>query len=233
MQNQLERRPDHPTGMVVRLRFSTMLWLLAVALVGGVMVGRWLGGTPSAAALAQESDATPISAAESAELEALRTQVAQTPEPAVCTPQPTPTAAAPTPTPTLVPASPSGAPLSYLQGAWTVTVTGASQVAGSDAVTATGMFLQIGLTVVNNTANPESFPFHDLQLVDAQGRTFVLASGAMTTLLGPGWAFRIAPALESEQAAIFDVATDAGSTFTLQSTEDPTFRVAVELVVRG
>jgi hypothetical protein len=202
---------------------SVAVWIAALALLVGVG-GRALPGSGAGAA-ANEPDATATRAAELEELDRLRTQVA---EPVICTPAPSPTA---TLSPTPVPPAPMGEELSYA-GDWTVVVTGLAP-APSGGGEAKGRFVQVSLTATNTAGGKRRFPFSDLRLVDAQGRTFMPSAAATSKLYGAAVAIPVDPWLPADFVIVFDVAVDAGPAFVLESATDPTFRVAVEVQVFG
>jgi hypothetical protein len=198
-------------------------WLIVSALVLGFFVGRVASDGPGASAAASEPDATATRSAEVAELDALRTQVAQ--QPSAC-PE------TPVVTPTLVPAGEMDQPYSYTD-AWTVIVHDAQPVTAPAEVKPNGALLRVNLTLANNGSKRELFPFLDLVLVDSQNRTFLVSLGGSNAIIGADWNFFIDPSIPVDKSVIFDVATDAGTSFVLQSTSEPTFRVNVEVVQRG
>jgi hypothetical protein len=210
-------------------------WGLALIIAGVVLMG-FLAGRVSTADSARAQDATPdataISESEREELNRLRTQVAQT---VVCTPPPTaiPTVEpSPTATPTPVPPKAMGESLEYVDG-WTVVVNSLTIPGTSDRISPAGKFLQVSLTVTNNSDENRSFPFRDLSLVDEQGRSFRMSDEATTQYYGPSWYLGSDPYLPADFTVLFDVAADAGSNFILESRADPTFRVAVQMQVLG
>jgi hypothetical protein len=184
-----------------------------------------IGGTDSAQA---------TQTAEHTELDRLRTQVAQTPSPAVCAPPPTSTptpSSTPTVVPTLVPPVAEGQPLPYA-GNWTVAVDDVSLLPNFADLTPQGIYAKVSLTITNNSSVAHAFPYGDLDLRDVQGRTFVTPV-EVKTLNEAGWFSPFPPNLPTEGFIIFDIATDATGPFILESTKDPTFRVQIELQARG
>jgi hypothetical protein len=213
-----------------RVRPGAGFWWGVVAVALAVAVVR-VGAGGAAGAPARQDDAaaqaTATREAELAELAALQTQVAdlQTQVAEACA---EPTA---TPEPTPVPPAPAGQPVTYA-GDWTVVVGAATPRPTIETATAKGIFLELALTVTNNSGQARTFPFYDLVLIDAQGRTFVVDPAA-TTLFDVDWGTPINPSLPSELHLVFDVAADAGERFVLESKSDPTFRVEVALGGRG
>ncbi|MFL5758353.1 MAG: hypothetical protein ACJ789_01365 [Thermomicrobiales bacterium] len=200
-------------------------WLLISALVLGFFIGRVAGSGPAASAAATEPDATATRTAELAELERLRTQVAQ--QPTACANNLTPAV-----TPTLVPPAEMGQPHPY-GDAWTLVVRDAEPAVPRGDTMPSGVFLQVNLTLTNNTQKSKVMLFADLVLVDGQGRAYLFAEQASRSILGDTYQFIIEPSLSVDTAIIFDVAPDAGTSFVLQSAKDPTFRVKVEVIQRG
>ncbi len=213
---------------------GTTLLVALGALVVGFLAGQaWLGGPASAqTATVVPSEATATREAELAELERLRTQVAQTPPAVVCTPAPTATATptpAPTATPTSVPPVAAGEPVPYGDD-WTVTVTGLGLSPNIGDQVATGVFATVELTVRNEGTQTAAFPFDQLVLLDSAGRTFqVSVTGSVAARLrGPaGWGTPFDPGIPADAVVVFDVAAASEGPFVLESTTDPTFRVEV------
>jgi hypothetical protein len=210
------------------------LWVILVALSIGFVAGRlWtpsgIGATTTTGSPVPEATAT--REAELEELERLRTQVAQAET--VCA-EPTNTVTpSPTITPTPVPPVAAGQPLPYGEN-WTVEVLELSSATLVDEETPEGVFIVVTMTITNNEATERLFPFEEFVLVDEQGRPFVIDVRA--TILHPGGVgtrHRFLPSLPTDTAIVFDVAEDAGTTFILESTADPTFRVQLSLEMRG
>jgi hypothetical protein len=198
-------------------------WLIVAALVLGFFVGRLASAGPSASAA--EPDATATRTAELAELDQLRTQVAM--QATACADDSQPTA-----TPTQVPAGEMGQEHPYADG-WTVIVIDAVSVPSTDAAKPTGAFLQVNLKLTNNGRENEIFPFNELVLVDSQQRSYTISTSASRELIAQDWDFFVEPSKPTVKPVIFDVAPDAGTSFVLESTSDPAFRVKVEIVQRG
>ncbi len=206
-------------------------WMIAVALVVGIVAGRAMSGSGEAGARATEPDATATRMAELRELDNLRTKVAQ---PVICTPAPSPTPTetpTPSPTPTPVPPAAMGQELAYA-GNWTVVVNGFTAAPGGKASPGTKL-VQVHATVTNLGSEPRRFRFDDWRLVDAHGRVFLLSVTATSDLYGPGFVANLAPSLPQQLTLVFEVAVDAGPGFILESSADPTFRVAVVLQQLG
>jgi hypothetical protein len=224
---------------------SKTFWAVLVALAIGFVVGRMgpvagIGATTSPGTPSPEASA--ITEDELAELERLRTQVAQTPVGVVCTPPPSPTnttvpsptpTPSPTATPTPVPPAAMDEPLPYPEN-WTIAVTGIASATNIGDNIPDGIFMIVSLTVTNNEATERFFPYGDFVLVDDQGRPFVedvfLASRVP---IDQPINFQFPPSLPLDTAIVFDVATDVGTSFILESTADPTFRVKADIEMRG
>lgn len=217
---------DHPT-VSTRSQPGAAWWLLALAVLAGFIAGRAMSDGRGAGALATEPDATATRAAELTELAQWQTRIAQ---PVICTPAPSPTPTetpTPAPTPTPVPPAPMGQELAYA-GNWTVVVTGFT-AAPSGTAAPGNKLVQAHVRVTNNEAQPRRFRFDDWQLVDAQGRVFLLSVPATSELYGPGFVANLVPGLPQDLTLVFEVTGDAGPGFVLESAADPTFRVAVVL----
>ena len=226
---------------------------IGMVVLGALLVGFWAGqlwsarpvtaaqATPQPATNTPGTVASPVSAfaatatrvAEELELDFLRAQASQTPPPVVCTPPPVTPTVTPTPTVlvTLVPPVASGQPRSYRDD-WTVTVTGLSLVPSFAGQTAEGTFAKVDLTITNDTEAARVFPYGDLVLRDAQGRAF-LPDPVVAAQNEAGFFSVFPPSLPTPGFVIFDIAADAGETFVLESTTDPTFRVEVSQARSG
>jgi hypothetical protein len=219
------------------------LILAACVLLLAFGAGRSTQGVkvPSAgAAMATQGSGSPDAAAtatrivELDELSALRTQVAQSSAPLVCTPlatsTPEPTRAA-TASPTVVPPKLAGVPVAY-DNAWMVTVTGISLMPRIGTFTASGMYAQVNLSIVNTANSERGFAFTDLVLRDERGRVYTLDLEALDAFAS-GFIAQYPPSIPLDAFMVFDVAADAEGPFILESRTDPTFRVSVEVEVRG
>jgi hypothetical protein len=211
------------------MKRQVTLWATLIALSIGFAAGRvW---TPAGTG-ATTSTGTPVAGAtatrdaELQELEQLRTQVAQ---PA------TPCAQTPTPAATLTPAPPAaqGQPLPYGEN-WTIAVTGASTATNVIDNFPKGVYVFVNLTITNNDATKRFFKYDDLRLLDNQGRVYIteLVVSSRVAIDHP-INFGFNPSLPTDTVVVFDVATDAGQSFILESTADPTFREQVNLEMRG
>ena len=213
---------------------GSTFWIVLGALIVGFLAGQARLSDPAGAqdVTPNPSDVTATREAEIEELERLQAQAAGSPVPVVCTPAPTATTTptpAPTATPTPVPPVAAGTPVSY-GDSWTVTVMGLGLSPNIGRQVATGVFATVELRVRNEGTQTSAFPFDEFVLVDSSGRTFnVSVSGSVEARLrGPaGWGTGFDPGIPADAVVVFDVATDAGESFILQSTEDPTFRVQV------
>lgn len=204
-------------------------WLIGSgAALGALVVPSLSGGGPSAHALAG-ADPTKTREAELDELHGLQTRVAQ---PAVCTPAPTETPIPPTATATLVPAVEAGVALPY-GDRFLVTVLGIAPVPPGGDVTTQGQLLRVNVTLVNKTDAPIIPPFNDWRLVDGSGQPYRVSTDATNAIVGIGWGLTIAPGESADRGVVFDVLPDAGTSFTLESREEPAFRVALAIESRG
>jgi hypothetical protein len=205
------------------------LWVTLIALFVGFAAGRvW---TPTGTG-ATTSAGTPIAGAtatrdaELQELEQLRTQVAQPATP--CAQTPTPAA-----TPTPAPPAAQGQPLPYVEN-WTVKVTGASTATNVAESFPKGVYVLVNLTITNNEAEKRFFKYEDLRLLDDHGRVFISDQYVSTRVrIDQRINFQFDPSIPTDTAVVFDVATDVGQSFILESTADPTFREQVNLEMRG
>lgn len=184
---------------------SPTIWVAVIALVLGFALGRgWpLTGTTTAT----QSQATP--------------SVACLPSPAA-----SPAALA---SPVAV-----GQPLPYGDG-WTVEVTGATKLTTIEEHVPEGIFVAVALTITNDTATTgRFFPFEELVLLDDRDRPFVV-DGFFTNqyINSAGVHHGFNPSLPTDTAFVFDVREDVGDAFIVQSTADPSFRVRLDLALRG
>lgn len=186
-------------------------------------------GHDASAASPATMDATATREKELAELSGLRTQVANS---AVCTPAPTETAPLAIATPTEVPLAPTGVPIAYLD-IWTLTFLGIAPTPGSDEVHPAGQFMRINLTVAHSSRSAPFLGVSDFILINSKGAISVINLTTNRLLLGYEWAARTQPGNTEARALIFDVPVDSGDSFTLESSEDPTFRVALRVEQRG
>jgi hypothetical protein len=219
---------------------SFRVGLLLVALATGIVATEVASGPPVTAATATPTApaivATATRQAELAEISALRTEVAdlrtQVARLTGATATPTP---APSPTPTPVPPAAMNVPLDYLDS-WTISITDvttAGSIAGENrSVTAEGMFVVVQMMVTNNTRDQQRLELGELILVDPLDRVF--EPNLEATLMATGnLTMRFPPSIPTESAIVFDVTTDAGDSFILESRSDPTFRVQLQVVQRG
>jgi hypothetical protein len=203
--------------------FVAALPLLALA---------WLGGASARSLAPQRQDDPAVQAtatreaelAQIADLEstivALQTQVALLSATSTPTPEPTP-----------VPPVPAGQALPYGAG-WSVTALDAGTQPLIADLAPVGVFIAVRIEVTNLSDAAQTFPFRDFRLRDAADRVYAIDQVA-TTRAGPEVHLSIDPTLPQELLLVFDVLPDAGETFVLESTEDPTFRVQVMLAQRG
>jgi hypothetical protein len=203
--------------------------VIVVAVAVGILIGRAVPEIPSAIAADPAAEATATRSAELTELNDLRTKVAQ---PAACTPAPTSTPTSsptPSPTPTLVPPVPAGQEARDANG-WAVTVLSIQSVPSPDGIDVTGKLMQINLTIENTSDSPQLPPFNHWRLVDQAGNRYSVDGDATTALASPAWLLSIGAHKVEERVLVFDVASDAGTTFVLENEQDPTFRIEVSVV---
>jgi hypothetical protein len=223
---------------------STLVCTTVCGLAIGFAAGRAWSGAPAAAVDDAGAAATVTRQAEVTELAELRTRVAQTPVPVVCTTQPTATptftpsptvSPSPTATPTPAPPAAMNEPLDF-RGTWTVAITDVTKAAtvrgGNDSATAKGVYVVVGVTLVNNESENQRFPVGDLVIVDEKGREFE-SSYYETLMVSRNFNQVFPPAVSTDTVWVFDVAADIGNRFILESRADPTFRVQLEVVLRG
>lgn len=208
-------------------------WLVAFALVIGLGIGHW--GMPDGAARAADPaspEATATRAAELAELDALRTKVAQ---PEVCTPAATETPTAtpsPEPTATQVPAVAAGTAIAYGTD-WKITIHSIQTIAAPDGIKVNGQLVKVTLTLENVSNAPHAAPFGEWRLVDAAGNRYKASTTATERAGTHGFGVPIDAHATEDRALVFDIAVDAGTSFVLESTKDPTFRVQLAFEARG
>ena len=99
-------------------------------------------------------------------------------------------------------------------------------------VKAPGQFAKVSIIAVNNTSDDQRFPYDTLQLRDATGRVFRTSQAANSQDIA-NWYARFPPSVAKGGYVYFDVAVDAKGPFILESTTDPTFRVLIDVEVRG
>lgn len=186
------------------IEFSPTIWVAVAALALGFVLGRGLPLTETTAAT--QSQATPAVA---------------------CLPSP---AASPV---ALATPAVTGESLSYGDG-WTIEVTDATKLPAIRDYAAEGVFVAVALRITNDTASGRFFPFDQLILLDEQERPFIV-NGFITNQYAnsAGIHHTFPPSLPTGTAVVFDVREDVGDSFVLQSTADPTFRVRIDLALRG
>jgi hypothetical protein len=214
---------------------SSLIGLLLIAAVAIVAASRVWTGTPVTAADTADASATATRQAELTEVAALRTEVAalRTQVAALKQATPTPTSS-PTPTATPVPPKAMNEPVPYVD-AWTITVADVSKAptvtGGNETKTAQGVYVVVRLTATNDGREGRRFPFQEFILVDERGRVFDPTTYE-SILVSDNWQ-SLPPSIPTDTAIVFDVTTDVGNSFILESRTDPTFRVALEVVLRG
>lgn len=198
--------------------------IAAAGIVGARSTIGALGG-PTRMAMAQDAtpDATATRQAELDELDALRTQVAATPDCAEPTPSPTPTE---------VPPVPAGTEIAISQ-ALNITVKSIAPAMAPADRQITGQLLQINFSVRNGGAESEKLVFQKFTLTSAEGDVAVFDTPLNTDLFGSDIALAIKPGTTSDLSMAFDFPNPAATSFLLTNEEYPTFRCAVTAVERG
>lgn len=207
-------------------------WIVAIALICGILIGQSISSEPGARAADPDKDATATRTAELDELHAMQTQVAQ---PVVCTPAPSPTATAtptPEPTATLVPATVSGQAMAYGSD-WVITVSSIAPAPVPEGFVPRGQLMRVNLTIENLTGKPLTPPFDELRLVDAAGNVYSIDKDATAEISGEGWGLKVRKNSTDERGLVFDVAADAGDQFLLESETEPAFRITLTVESRG
>lgn len=205
-------------------------WLVGSGAALGAVTVPTLMSTRSTARAHQEANApTKTREAELDELHSLQTQVA---EPDVCTPASTSTPLPATATPTVVPPIAAGQPIPY-GDTWSVTILGIAPVPAGGQVPTQGQLLRLNVVVANQTNDTVFPPFAEWLLTDASGQSYAVSSQASSALAGVGWRLPVGPGMTENRAMVFDLPSDAGTTFTLESRDEPTFRVALRIEARG
>jgi len=217
------------TTTTTRRRLIRGAWLLgAGAVLGAAAIPSITSTMPSARAWQAAADPTKTREAELAELNALRTQVA---EPGVCTPpvaSPVPATATATP----VPPAAVGATISYA-GRFDITVLGIAPVPAGGGLESQGQLLQVNLTVLNTSRDAELPPFYSWLLIDASGQAYQVDPDASREIGGIGWDLNVATGELASRSVVFDVLPNAGTAFTLESRDEPAFRVALAIESHG
>lgn len=202
-------------------------WSFAVVmLLIGLLIGR-SGGAEPAIAAQPDLMTTATRTAELLELHALQTAAAQPCDP-TATPSPVPS---PTPSPTLVPPAAMGTTLTY--GPLSITATSIGPVAAPEGFTPQGQLLELTMSVANTVDQPEFLPVDSLRLIDAAGMAHKVDTDATWAVTLSGWSLPLDGLTTEDRAFVFDVPLDAGTSFVLQSVDDPTFRVALTIEARG
>lgn len=218
----------------IKVRHDRRRWLIAGLIVLtfaiGAFVGQMVGGGQFVRAAVQ-TDATPESLSESEreELNRLRTAVAEATACATATPT---TDAELMASPVAVEPLAIGTTV-QTAGDWEVTVKGISIPAADFKETPTGRYLQVEITVNNLAANGgRYFGFGNWALVDDQGRQYELAHGATMDVSGTYYR-GFGSGAEKTFRIVYDVATDAGTSFTYVYLTDPTIQYALTLQAFG
>lgn len=220
--------PGRPTATRRDLVRSGLLVGSALAL--GAITSPWLsGGGPTVRARQDATAPTQTREAELAELNALRTQVAGAD---ICTPPAVATPLSATATATPVPPTAVGVTIPYA-GQFDITVLGIAPLPASGALESQGQLLQVNLTVINTTRSADLPPFSSWLLIDASGQAYQVDQDASKEIGGVGWNLHVEPGELASRSVVFDVLPHAGTLFTLESRDEPTFRVALAIESRG
>lgn len=205
-------------------------WLLGAGAVLGVAALPSVTSTsPSAHARQEVADPTKTREAELAELDALRTQVAETDvcaSPVAASPVP------PTPAAATVPPAVAGVMIPYADR-FEITVLGIAPLPVGGGLQSQGQLLQVNLTILNTTRDAELPPFGTWLLIDASGQAYQVDPDASREVGGVGWDLHVAPGELASRSVVFDVLPNDGTTFTLESRDEPAFRVALAIESRG
>lgn len=207
-------------------------WIIACAVIAAILIGRGFSGGPAAIAADPNQDATSTRTAELIELNDMRTKIAL---PVLCTPVSTPTLTPtqePTATATIVPAIPAGQEVLY-NDVFAITVLNIENVGSTGDLAPSGVFLRVNLTFRNLTGSFQAPPHNDWRLVDASGDGYGVDFTASLGIVGPYWGSSIGGHETATLGVVFDVSTDAGSTFVLESVAEPGFRIELSIVSRG
>jgi hypothetical protein len=206
------------------------VWLLGSGMALGAVAAPILTGEgPPARALQQGAEPTKTREAELAELHSLRTEVAA---PDVCTPASTSTPPPATAVATVVPPLAAGQPVPHGDN-WSITVLGIAPIPAGGPVPTQGRLLRVNVIVENRTSDPRRPPFTRWLLTDVRGQSYAVSQQASSEIAGVAWGLPVGPGVAEDRAMVFDVPSDAGTTFTLESREEPTFRVALVIEARG
>src|SRR5262249_36136268 len=107
------------------------------------------------------------------------------------------------------------------------------KVAAPDNLEVKGELIRVNTTFENITNDGYSPPLDGWVLVDSAGDRYSLNLSATMAVGTYAFGASIGPHDSADRAMVFDVSPNAGSTFILESTKDPTFRVELTFVARG
>jgi hypothetical protein len=149
------------------------------------------------AQIAEAGGGDVLGAADAAQLSEALFAVLSTPVPDIVTPEPIVTSAE--------------------FGNWTLTVTGAERTPSIDALfqtfAARGTYVVVSLNVMNTSNTPQSFPYNELVLLDASGRSFSIDADPTIPFQIETYSVamydELQPSLAYETAVVFDVPVDA------------------------
>jgi hypothetical protein len=220
---------NRPTTILISRRAA--LSTLGIAL-GAFTTGRLTTGMSGTHFhIVRADDATPdaTQTAERAELDALRTQIAN---PTVCvlpteTPEPSPTATA-----TLEPPAATGTPVQY-NDSWTVTVLGIAPAIPAASMVPTGQLLQVNYAVQNLTSEAHLPPFTQFTLTDAEGTSSGVDVLLNQTMFGSSGSEPVNGNASENRSVVFDFPTRTSTQFTFGSSDQPSFRISVAIQSRN
>jgi hypothetical protein len=142
------------------------------------------------------------------------------------------TTSTPGPTATIVPAVAAGSALPYLD-IWSITVLSIAPAVVTPNINPTGRLLQVRYAIQNVTAETHRPPLAEFSLTDDAGNRANIDLSLNQQVLGSGIGLSIAGNSTENRSLIFDFPNSSSAQFVLESTKDPAFRVAVEIVDRG
>ena len=138
----------------------------------------------------------------------------------------------PTVTPTPVPPAAVGMTVPYADR-FDVTMLGITPVPAGGGLESQGQLLQVNLTILNTSRDAELLPSNAWLLIDATGQAYQVDPEASGEIGGVGWDLHVAPGKLASRSVVLDVLPNADTAFTLESRDEPTFRVALAIESRG
>jgi hypothetical protein len=196
--------------------------LIALTFVIGSLAGQLVGGGFVGAAVQNDATPEPLCVYQDKKANQLGTAVAQATACAEATPMASPIAVEP-----LMPGT-----TIQIEDDWEFTVTSISVPAANFKDAPTGRYLQVEVTVKNNAGDGRYFAYGDWILVDDQGRAYELRHESTMDASG-GYYRGFGAGSEKTFRIVYDVAPDAGSSFTYVNRADPTIQYALTLQIFG